>query len=108
MRKRILKGTILKTPFHSALFRMTLSSHCTFSGSNFCNAKDKSRFILGNIYDWNVFVNFISLFKRFYYFWFPADQGLKKVILLLFLKLVKILYDSELTSYQNTSFIISF
>ena len=39
-------------------------THLLFlSGSNFSNARDKSRFILGNIYDWNVFVNFIS-FKR--------------------------------------------
>ena len=49
-----------------------------FSGSNFCNARDKSRFNLGNIYEWNVFVNFIS-FLNVLLFWFPADQGLKKV-----------------------------
>ena len=30
MRKWILKGTTLKTPFYIALFRMKLSSHCTF------------------------------------------------------------------------------
>ena len=30
MRKWILKGTTLKTPFHIALFRMKLRSHCTF------------------------------------------------------------------------------
>ena len=30
MRKWILKGTTLKTPFYIALFRMKLRSHCTF------------------------------------------------------------------------------
>ena len=80
MRKWILKGTTLKTPFHIALFRMKLRSQCTSFESNFCNARDKSRFILGKIDDWNVFVNFISFLKRFFFlFWFPADQGLKKV-----------------------------
>ena len=95
MRKWILKGTTIKTPFHIALFRMKLSSHCTFSGSYFCYARDKSRFILGNIYDWNVFVNFI-FFLNVLLLWFPAGQGLKiggfnkKKN-----KLVNILYDSE-------------
>ena len=32
------------------------------------------------------------------------NQGLKKVNFITFFKLVKILYDSELTSYQNTFF----
>ena len=41
-------------------------------------------------------------------FWFPAGEGSKKVGLSTFLKLVKISYDSELTSYQNNYFIISF
>ena len=30
MRYWILKGTTLKTPFHIALFRMKLRSHCIF------------------------------------------------------------------------------
>ena len=30
IRKWILKGTTLKTPFHITLFRMKLRSHCTF------------------------------------------------------------------------------
>ena len=49
-----------------------------FSGSNFCYARYKSRFILGNILDWYVIVNFI-VFLNVLLFWFPADQGLKKV-----------------------------
>ena len=65
-----------------------------FSGSNICNARDKSRFILGNILDWNVCVNSIS-FLNVLLFWFPADQGLKKVDFITLLKLVKISYDSE-------------
>ena len=35
------------------------------SGSNFCNARDKSRFILGNILNWNVFVITSSFFLCF-------------------------------------------
>ena len=54
-----------------------------FSGSNFCNARDKSRFILGNIYAWNVFVNLI-IFLIVLLFWFPADQGLKSRFYYLF------------------------
>ena len=40
-------------------------------------------------------MNFIS-FLNVLLFWYPADKGLK-MILLLFLKLVKISYDSEST-----------
>ena len=65
-----------------------------FSGSNFCYAGDKSRFILGNIYDWNVFVNFI-IFLTFYFLGSQLAKVWKKLVLLLFLKLVKISYDSE-------------
>ena len=54
-----------------------------------------------------MFVNFIIFFNVLL-FWFPAGQGLKKVDFGTFLKLVKISFDSEQTSYQNTSFIISF
>ena len=36
----------------------------------------------------------LSVFKRFT-IWFPADQGLKKVGFITFLKFVKISYDSE-------------
>ena len=52
------------------------------------------------IYSWQylrleyVFVNFIS-FLSVLLFWFQADQGLKKVGFITFLKLVKISYDSE-------------
>ena len=94
MRKWIFKSTTLKTPFHIALSRMKLRSHCTFSGSNFCYARDKSRFIFGNILDWNVFINFIIFFNVLL-FWFRAGQGLKKVGFSPFLKFVKISYNSE-------------
>ena len=73
-----LEGHYPQNTISHALFRMKLRSHCTFSGSNFSNARYKSQFILGNIYDWNVFVNFISFFNVLL-FWFSADQGLKKV-----------------------------
>ena len=36
-----------------------------------------------------------SSFLNVLLFWFPAGQGLKKLVLVLFLKLVKISYDSE-------------
>ena len=44
--------------------------------------------------NWNVIVNFIVFFNVLL-FWFPADQGLKKVGLSTFFKSVKISYDSE-------------
>ena len=47
-------------------------------------------------------------FLQRFLFWLPAGQGLKKVDFSIFLKLDQISYDSELTSYQNTSFIIAF
>ena len=37
----------------------------------------------------------LLLFLNILLFWSPADQSLKKMVLLLFLKLVKISYDSE-------------
>ena len=37
----------------------------------------------------------LSVFSNVLLFWFQADQGLKKLILLPFLKLVKISYVSE-------------
>ena len=37
----------------------------------------------------------LSVFLNVLLFWFPADQGLKKVDFITFLKLVKISYDSE-------------
>ena len=93
MRKLIFKCTTLKTPFHIALSRLNSDHIALFSGSN-CYARDNSRFILGNILDWNVFVNFIT-FLNVLLFWFPAGQGSKKVGFSPFLKLVKISYDSE-------------
>ena len=41
-------------------FELKLISHYTFSGSNLFYSRDNSRFIFGNIYDWNVFVIFLS------------------------------------------------
>ena len=38
---------------------------------------------------------YLSVFLNVLLFWFPADQGLKKVYFMTFLKLVKISYDSE-------------
>ena len=49
-----------------------------------------------------------SFFLNVLLFWFPAGQGLKKVGFSTSLNLVKVSYDSEYTSFQNTSFIISF
>ena len=61
---------------HCIISNETQIAMLFFSGSNFCNARDKSRL--------NVLL-----------FWFPAGQGLKKVDFMTFLKLVKISYDSE-------------
>ena len=88
MRKWILKGTTLKTPFHIVLFRLKLRSYYTFSGSNSCYARDKSQFNHCNIQDWNAFVNLIFL-QTFYYFGFQLAKVWKKLVLVLFLKSVK-------------------
>ena len=81
-----LEGHYLQNTISHALFQMKLRSHCTFlQRRNFCNARDKGPFILGNIYDCNVFVNFSS-FLNVLLFWFHADQGLKKVNLIPFFK----------------------
>ena len=61
--------------------------------SNFCYARDKSRFILGNIYDWNVFVSFISFLNVAILV--PSWPWFEKVDFITFLKIDKILYDSE-------------
>ena len=37
----------------------------------------------------------LSVFLNVLLFWFPANQGLKKVYFMTFYKLVKISYDSE-------------
>ena len=84
MRKRILKGTTLKTPFHIALFRMKLRSHCTFFQgrisalpeirANLFLAISKTGICLSNLL---VLVNVLL-------FWFPADQDLKKKIITFF------------------------
>ena len=37
----------------------------------------------------------LTVFLNVLLFWFPADQGLKKLDFMTFLKLVKISYDSE-------------
>ena len=80
MRKWILTGTTLKTPFHIALFRMKLR------GQIFAMSEIRT--------DWNVFVNSV-IFSNVLLLWFPCGQGLKKLILVLFLKLDKPLYDSQ-------------
>ena len=59
----------------------------------------KNRFIFGVIKDYNMPVNFIILLN-IRLFWFPAGQGLKKVILVLFKKVDKITNGSDKTSYQ--------
>ena len=76
-----LEGTYLKTPFHIALFRMKLRSHCTFFQHRISAMPEiRADLFLAISQDWNVFVNFIS-FINVLLFWFPADQGLKKLLL---------------------------
>ena len=93
MRKWILKGTTLKHHFTLHYFEWNSDHIALFLGSNFCYARDKNRLILGNIEDWNVFVNLIKEFNVLLV-WFPAGKGLKKVDFSTFLKLDKISYDS--------------
>ena len=54
-----------------------------------------------------MFVNFI-IFKRFTSLVPSWPRFEKMLVLVLFLKVIKISYDSDLNGYQKTSFIISF
>ena len=47
------------------------------------------------IYKTEICLLTLSVFLNILLFWFPPDQGLKKVDFITFLKLVKISYDSE-------------
>ena len=86
MRKLILKGTTLKSPFHITLFGMKLRSHCTFFNVEFLKEP---------IYSSELCLLTLLVFLNVLLFWFPADQGLKKVGFITLLKLVKISYYSE-------------
>ena len=89
MRKWILKGTTPKTPFHIALFRIKLSSHCTFFKDRIFAMSEirADRFLA--ISKTGMCVLTSSFFVNVLLFWFPAGQGLKKLVLIHFFKLVK-------------------
>ena len=95
MRKWILKGTTLKTPFHIALFRMKLSSHCTFLQGRISALPEIRANLFLAISKTGMCLLTSSFFLNVLLFWFPAGQGLKKVGFNKKIKLVKILYDSE-------------
>ena len=84
MRKWILKGTTLKTPFHIAFSRMKLRSQCTFSGSNFCYARDDSPFILGTISKTGMCLLTWLCFQRFTVFDSQLAKVSKELVLGLF------------------------
>ena len=78
MRKWILKGTTLKTPFHIALFRMKLRSHCTiFQGQISAMPEIRADLFLA-ISKTGMCLLTSSIFKRFASL-VPTGQGLKKV-----------------------------
>ena len=78
MRKLILKGTTLKTPFHIALFRMKLRSNCTFFQGRI-SAMPEIRADLFLAISKTGTCLLTLAFLNVLLFWFPVDQGLKKV-----------------------------
>ena len=79
MRKWILKGTTLKTPFHIALFRRKLRSHCTFFQGRISAMPLIRVDLFLTISKTGMCLVTLSVFLNVLLFWFPADQGLKKV-----------------------------
>ena len=94
MRKWILKGTTLKTPFHIALFRMKLRSHCTFFLGRISAISEIRTDLFLAISKTGMCLLTLYTFFNVLLIWFPAGQGLKKVDFSTFLKLDKISYDS--------------
>ena len=95
MRKWILKGTALKTPFHIALFRMKLRSDCTFFQGRISAMPEIRTDLFLAIFKTGMCL--LTLYKKLndLLVWFPAGQGLKKVDFgTFFLKFDKISYDS--------------
>ena len=77
MKNWILNGTTLITPFHIALFRMKLRSHCTFFRVKFFAMPE----IRGDLFlaiSKTGMCLLTSSFLNVLLFWFPAGQGLKK------------------------------
>ena len=79
MRKGILNGTTIKTPFQIALFRMKLRSHCTFFQGRISAMPEISADLFLAISMTGMCLSTLSVFLNVLLFWFPADQGLKKV-----------------------------
>ena len=68
MQKCILKGSTLKTLIlHCIISNETQITLHPFQGRIFAMPEIRADFFLGNIKDWNVFVNFL-IFQNFYYF----------------------------------------
>ena len=79
MRKWILKGTTLKTPFHIALFRMKLRSHCIFfQGRISAMPEIRTDLFLAISKTGMCFLTKLKK-NNVLLVWSPAGQGLKKV-----------------------------
>ena len=78
-----------------ALFRMKLSSHCTFFQGRISAMPEIRANLFLIISQTGMCLLTSSFFLNVLLFWFPAGQGLKKVVFNNYLRLVKILYDSE-------------
>ena len=77
MRKWKLKGTTLKTPFHIALLRMKLRSHCTFFQGRISAMPDIRADLFLAISKTGMRL-LASSFLNVLLVWLPAGQGLKK------------------------------
>ena len=82
-----MKGTTLKTPFHIALFRMKFRSHCTFlQGRISAMPEIRIDLFLAISKTGMCLLTFIKKKNIVLFVGFPAAQGLKKMILVLFFK----------------------
>ena len=75
--------TTLKTPFHIALFRMKLRSHALFKGRISAMPGIRADLLLA-VSKTGICLLTYQVFINVFLFWFPADQGLKKVYFMAF------------------------
>ena len=87
-----LEGHYPQNTISHALFRMKVRSHCTFFRVEFSAMPE----IIADLFLAISMTGMsLSVFYTLYYFGSQLTKVGKKLILLLFLKLVKISYDSE-------------
>ena len=90
-----LEGHYPQNTISHALFRMKVRSHCTFFRVEFSAMPEIRADLFLAISMTGMCLLTLSVFYTLYYFGSQLTKVGKKLILLLFLKLVKISYDFE-------------